>query len=207
MKIRMDRLNIYAGPSPDGAPVEPEQRPVQRVVDMPAQVTGSIDGQNVGQLKAEVVVEGSAAQAALSERWKCRGCKHWDRREWRRVYRQLNDPTASKTARECLNSLRGGLLMTQNAALNKHEDKDGELDVESAIQAMGWCHALNQLWQRDLTNFIVTHPQACCPREMQTPQQPQGLWEPNKKELEWARQMNVNYDAILQTAATGKVPQ
>jgi hypothetical protein len=203
MKIRNDLLKVYVGPAPGGEKVEPEARPVQQHVDMPAQVTGSLNGQNLGQLRTEVVVEGSVAQAALSERWKCKNCVHWNRKEWLRLYRQLNDPTASKTARQYLNDLRGGLLMTQNAQLTEaHTGEDGEFDVEHALQVMGWCAVLNALWKRDLTNFIITHPQACCPREVQTVQAPQGYWEPNEKERRL--QQNLGYDKIMKTAQTGR---
>ena len=198
MKIRRDLLQIASGVrEADGTKAEPEQQPVQRVIETSA--GANVSGQHVGQLPVRFVSEMSAGELANVQSRTCATCKHFDHKAFQNVLRNADAPAAPLEKRQAVNEIRSALLMSGNANLNEmHSGLDGDFDVEAALKSCGVCQILTHL-DNDLNVF---HPTASCPAHTITPTQPHGYYQPKDRAAK--KEASQQRDAILRQAQ-GKV--
>lgn len=199
MKIRRDLLRIGTGAvMADGTKAEPEQQPVQRIIESSAGATAG--GAGVGQLPVRFVSEMSAGELSAVASRTCQHCKHFDHKAFQRVLQVADSPASPFEKRQAVNEIRAALLMSDNANLNdSHSGLDGDFDVEAALNACGVCQALTAL-DNDLN---VMHPTASCPAHVMSPTQPHGLFQPKDRAAK--KEASRSYDQVL-GQAQGKIP-
>lgn len=196
MKIKQDLLRVTAGGvKADGTVGEPEEQTVQRVMLTDGEAT-TTDGKISGSMNTAVVVESQVSEFVRAVRSPCAGCKHFDNKSFLAFFEKADHPAAPIHVRESMNELRGILLQTYNAQVQSmHAGQDGDMDVEHAIRAMGYCRALTEI-EKD---YVVVHPLSTCPDGVVTPERPTGFFQPRDNEAE--RIGNKAYDAIMNRAA------
>lgn len=197
MKIRADLLKISSnGMTADGVKAEPEQQQVQRVIqtDTPVNLTGT--EKTAGNIPAEIVTFSTAGEMAQTVSRQCGNCRHFDGEEFVRTIRLADSPAAPMEQRAAVNNIRAGLLQTQNARLGEmHSGQDGDMDVEQALNACGFCTALTEHYSEP----VGVHPLSSCPSEVKTPAAPNGFYKPKNRSA--MRQGAKNYDAVMNQAA------
>ena len=200
MKIRRDLLQIASGVRhADGTKAEPEQQPVQRVIETTAATTAG--GSNVGQMPVRFVSEMSAGELAQTASRTCSTCKHFDHALFQKVLRNADHPAAPLEKRQAVSEIRAALLMSGNANLNDmHSGLDGDFDVEAAMKSCGVCRALTQ---RD-DDLNVFHPLASCPAHVISPTSPHGFYV--AKDNAAKKEASQNYDAVLRQAQGKLIP-
>lgn len=195
MKIKQDLMHITSQPvHDDGTKVEAEEQTVSRIIttDVDADVGGSIAG--------SIVVSKNVAEFAQQARTTCHLCRHFDNEGFIAFLRKADSPAAPLHVREGVNVMRANLLQTQNANLGAmHAGMDGDMDVEHALGALGFCRALYEVSGDD----VVVHPLSSCPPEVIDASRPVGLFSPKDRDSEQIG--NAAYDALMHKAA-GKVP-
>lgn len=197
MKIKADYLRIRNVPfDAEGKPVEPEQQPVQREIQTSFDVTGNMTGQHFGSLPSQIIVENHTVQDFVPmARWKCKGCKHFDREAWKKLMAAWEDPSAPIEQRKYLNGIRGMLHETGNAdILKRHNDGSGGLDVDHALKTLGICRPMSEIKQAP----IIVYPTSSCPIEVCSAEQPQGFYTPKDREAE--RQGSEAFDKLMRAA-------
>jgi hypothetical protein len=203
MKIKSDYFRIAATATDlTGQKLEPEDQPVQRVLETSFQASGT-NGQVFGQVGGEIAAQSTAGVVASRLRAMCAGCKHFDNRDWIKLVRRSDDPLAPRDQRELVNSMRASLLMTFNATLDAaltdtSPAEDGGVDVEHVLMSMGMCHALTSHYG----DQVGVHPLSSCPEEVCGPNQPAGFFQHRTNESE--RASDKGYDIVMQRAA-GKI--
>jgi len=197
LKIRADLFRISSnGMTADGNKAEPEQQQVQHVIqtDAPVNLTGNT--KTVGTMPAEIVTYSTAQEMAQTVSHQCGTCKFFDGEEFVKVIRLADSPAAPMEQRAAVNNIRAGLLQTQNARLGEmHSGQDGDMDVEQALNACGFCKALTEHY----TEPVGVHPLSCCPGDVKSPAAPHGFYQP--KNVTAARVAGSNYDKVMNLAA------
>lgn len=194
MKIKSDMLRIRTVPFDDkGQKMEPEQQPVQRVIhtDSPATMR---NGQMVGTLPTNIVMDTTVAEMVPGMRRPCFSCKHFDRRNWKELFRLWSEPTAPIEKRRELNAIRAALLETNNAEIQHRHDSEEGMMVEHAISTLGICRPLTEIDK----NPVIVYPKACCPANLITADKPHGLYEPKNKDNE--RMGSQTFDNLMKAA-------
>ena len=195
MRIKKEFLRFRTAPYDDaGQKIEPEQQPVQKVmeIDAPASMRG---GPAVGSIPTQVIQEMSVGELASAMRKPCFSCKHFDRRAWKLLVARWNSPNSPVEERQYLNMVRAGLLQTKNADIvSKSTGTDGDMDVEHALLMLGICRTLTEVQNAP----IIVHPTGACPAEVCTPTQPDGFYQPKTTKAE--RMGSQTYDNIIRTA-------
>lgn len=198
MKIRADLLRVSTnGMNADGSKAEPEQQVVQRVIRTEAPLTDRLTQKTVGSIPAEIVASSGTAQVmAQAVSSLCGSCRHFDNEEFVKTIAAADHPLANMEQRQAVNAIRAGLLQTQNAKLGEmHSGLDGDMDVEQAVKACGFCTALTEHYNEP----IGVHPLSTCPAEVRTKESPLGFFQP--KDRSAARIAGKNYDAVMNQAA------
>lgn len=209
MRIKREFLAIASeARAEDGTKLEPEEQPIQRVMETVA--TATRGGVAVGGLPVEIVAHTTAQEMSAAKGRQCYGCKHWRHEQWRRAIADADGPDAAHEDRQSINKVRAAILGSGNATITNHyEDREeGGPDVEKAMNAMGICGPLTENERATDPNFgpkewVVTFPTACCPMSVVGPGQPYGFFEPRDSDAE--RGQAANYDAVMLRAA-GKIP-
>lgn len=210
MKVKSDVLKIQTDVrDAAGNKVEPEERPVARVISGVAPVEMSRTGKPVGGLKTEVILDaGSVSDFACGIRRLCKDCKYFNQKDWKDAVERI-ERSSDLVKRQEINCVRAALLMTKNAQLSaSFEDQEGDLDVESALMAIGVCDALTDL----ADELYIVFPQGCCPDSIVKPdgteipivtsQRPDGCFQPVNRTVK--KEQNKAYD-LLMRAAQGKL--
>ena len=197
MKIRADLLKISTNAmTSDGNKAEPEQQQVQRVIETTVPI-GPQGGATIGAIPGQIVTQSvTAGQMAGTVSHLCGSCCFFDNEEFKKTIREADSPLAGMEQRRAVNDIRAGLLLTKNGQLGEmHSGLDGDMDVEQALQACGFCSALTEHYKEP----IGTHPLSCCPGEVRTATAPYGFYQPKDRSSQ--RQNDKNYDAVMNTAA------
>ena len=204
MDIKSDTLQVLpVTHSPDGKPLEPEERPAQRVLGVAVAPTGHIvPGQPVTiGVPTTINIEGTAGEFAQGFRHQCQSCIHFSPAAWQTL-RAKWENSPDLIERKFVNGIRGMLLSSGNAQLaERHMGQDEELDVEHALQAMGLCRALTEIFSDHYRQFApqIIHPLGGCPAQPG----PSGedltqLFTPKNRQA--ARAGAQAYDAVLHAA-------
>jgi hypothetical protein len=126
----------------------------------------------------------------------CGSCKHFDNEEFVTTINAADNPLATMEQRKAVNDIRAGLLQTQNAKLGEmHSGQDGDMDVEQALRACGFCRALTEHYKEP----IGVHPLSRCPGEVRSDTRPVGFYQPKDRSAQ--RLGAKNYDAVMNQAA------
>lgn len=204
MELKSDVIRIApATHTPDGKPLEPEERPAERVIATGAPLSFST-GQKISDSFPSVIHEATTAGAiAQGVRRLCQTCEYFDNPGWMEFKNKAI--VGSKEDRELINEIRYAIdyATSQDAATRAmHEDEtDGSLDLEHALNAMGFCRAMTEVCSRFEMKFSpqIVHPHASCP-DMQGPngESFSNLYKPRKgaPQSEAAKA----YDAIMRAA-------
>lgn len=204
MKIRQELLRIATGAThADGTKAEPEEQPIERRIIAESDTAMMNGEKTASNIPVHFVSETNVATMAKKLTAPCSTCKFFDRKEFRKMLAIVEAPGGPMHLKEEVNNIRASLLMSSNANLNEqHSGLEGDMDVEHALNAMGFCRALTEA-SSDPTDPIVVHPSGCCPAEVITESQPMGFYSPKDS---IAKKQNVStYDAILKQAQ-GKLP-
>lgn len=210
MKIKREFLSIANDArAEDGTKLEPEEQPIQRVMETVAPATMR-SGQIVGALPVEIVAHSTAQEMSAAKGRQCYLCRHWRNAQWRKAIADAEGPDASHEDRKLVNDVRAAILGSGNASISAHyeDHEEGGPDVEKAIWAMGICGPLTENERVNDPNFgpkewVVTFPTASCPMSVVSPTQPYGFFEARGSEEEQAA--GANRDAVMFRAA-GKIP-
>lgn len=168
----------------DGNKLEPEQQPVTRTVEMPAEARGTETGR-VGSMRGTIEIVQPAGIFAEDLRTKCCNCAHFDNPGFLLAKRRLE---STAEGRRELNNLRAALLDTGNMAVrDMHADEEGDMNAEHALSTMGLCRAWGEI-QKD---EVAVHPLANCPSE-------QNLFKARGVEAD--RRGSMAYDSIMRAA-------
>lgn len=155
MKNLGEKIDVgFGGRADDGTKLEPEEQGVRRTIFTDADAKHGDD--SVGQMRASIVAEMSAIEAAELISKPCHLCAHWRPDEWPRLRRKM-ETTPEGVAD--LNRVRAALLSMGGATIPQLQNNDDFHDVEHALGAAGVCKALTDLYQQNM----VTMPTACCP--------------------------------------------
>lgn len=195
MKIKDDLLHISAVPvKDDGTSAEPEEQTVSRILTTEADASMT-SGTAVGSIPMQVVAQSTVAEFAATARSRCITCKHFDNPAFVELFRKADHPAAPIQMREAMNSIRAALLQTSNAEIQgAHSGMDGDMDVEHAIRAMGFCRALGEL----ANDYVAVHPLSSCPDEVIGPNSPVGYYQPKDNASE--RAADAAFDHIMRRA-------
>ena len=205
MDVFDDKLRISQSDRDEkGKQIDPEERPVERVITTAIPV-GLSNGQSVeaftkgdarGEVPNEVSVTGSAVEFAQGFRGRCRLCKHFDREGFRRWKKDV-DLSGDPERRKFLNFLRSKVLGEMyEQTISKHQGPDGDLDVEHAVNEFGICRALSHAFN----DLFAVWPDAGCPVADPSgkPIDPAPF---TPRDSDAAREGTSSYDTILKTAA------
>lgn len=169
MKVNEDFLRVNVGPVDrvHGAAPEPEERPVEHVMDttIAAKLGDSPNDPNAVPLDmpgdARVIAETTVAETARGLSEQCQHCRDFDRKGWLALKQKW--ATGTKEEQLKLNDVRGCLMDSGNAAVVEmspaRPDKRDEMDVEHALNLLGICRAFSPLFREE----IIIHPLATCP--------------------------------------------
>jgi len=207
VKIRSDVIKIQtADRDLGGAKVEPEEKPVSRVIRTSAPLSPHGNPQDVrGEIPTEVILDaGSISDLARGAKRLCKDCVWFNQKDWQKAVKRI-EKTSDVHKRQEINNIRAALLMTKNAQLaTSFEDHDGDLDVEVALMVAGKCQALSEITD----DLIVVFPQGCCPDVAQkadgseipvvTLGSPNGYFKPASRESK--KEQNKIYDQLLRAA-------
>lgn len=196
MKIKEEFFHVTNAPTTDaGDKAEPEQQTVSRILTTDSEVEGG------GSVATQIITSSQALEFANAVRYHCGNCRFFDNRGWRAFVAKADSPLSPMTVREDVNKIRGALLMTMNASVGSmHAGADGDMDVEHALQALGFCGPLGEIEKGDP---VIVHPLASCPPELVSPANPAGLFKPRDNDSDAAGE--AAYDLVMQRAA-GRVP-
>ncbi len=197
LKIRADLLKISTNAiTADGNKAEPELQQVQRVIDTQVPISpqgGAAIGSIPGQIVTAQVAAGEMAQTVSHL---CGTCKWFDNDEFVKVIKEADSPLADMEQRRAVNAIRAGLLDTNNGKLGEmHSGLDGDMDVEQALRACGFCKALTEHYKEP----IGVHPLSRCPAEVRSATAPHGYYKAKNRSA--LRVAGSNYDKVMQTAA------
>lgn len=210
MKIKGDLLRISSGArTAKGDKLEAEEQVVRREVVTETEVrlgTGAA-GKLVGAIPYKVVTEHSAIEFAKSASSRCGNCRHFRNDLFIKDLRKADSPGSPIARRRAVNQIRAALLQTQNATVaDLTPGQDGDFDVESALQTLGYCTALYEFHKNlgmvDEDAMTLVHPVSACPSDVRGPGHEDGFYEPANKLAEQAA--SSTYDAVMRQAQ-GKV--
>lgn len=198
MKIKNDLLHITNQPTKDdGSAAEPEEQTVSRILMTDLDAAGS-GGNALGSMKGSIVVASQVSEFANALRHPCANCKHFDNRAFEAFVEKADHPASPIHVRETINAMRAALLQTMNASVHAmHTGQDGDMDVEHALRALGFCRALGEA----MNDHVVVHPLSSCPPEAISPDRPQGWFVARDRASEKAG--DAAYDSIM-ARASGK---
>lgn len=166
MKITGDTITVVpATHDPDGKPMEPEQAPVVRSLSVEAPLSF-----NTGQIirpdsPGAFNYEMTAGEMAYAFRNRCATCKHFNMPRWRQLRREL-EWSKDMEKRQFVNEIRAAIEQTLPAGeRDKHADPQGDLEIESALDAFGLCEAMTELRSREEAGLfpVLTMPTGGCP--------------------------------------------
>lgn len=170
MRVTDDRVVItpvQATAHADGTPVEPEEAPVHRILDAELPLSFNT-GQLISQkMPGEVTVDMSAGELAARMRSRCAECVHFSNTAWLKLYNELRHSLNDPSAQIFLNQIRAAVDQVTDAEyVAKHYDHaTDEVDIDHALQDLGLCHAMTEIWQSFLKKKypIIVAPEASCP--------------------------------------------
>lgn len=154
MKNLGEKLEVTHGArADDGTKLEPEEQGVRRTILTDAAAKHGDDA--VGTMRASLVTEMSAAEAAVIFSQPCHLCAHWRPDEWPAARRKL-ESTPEGIAD--LNRMRAALLSSGSVGM---ENNGESFDVEHALAhgRIGVCKALTEILRDDM----FTDRDATCP--------------------------------------------
>jgi hypothetical protein len=191
MNIKGDLLRIQSADYDleTGHKIELEEKPAERVLITDAQITGQLDQQNHGSIRASVVLGGNVQQFAEGMRTMCATCKHVDHAAWTAYRRKM---ASSADGRALLLEMLSALDATGNA---KVEWDKLSVEAEQALLYMGICHPMTEI----KNDPIIVHPESTCPPELCSDMQPHGLHEPVSSDADKAG--SAAFDLIMRRAA------
>ena len=200
MRIKQDLLHITNAPTKDdGERAEPEEQTVSRVLVTEFEAAGT-NGKTSGVMQGSIVAASQVSDFSRALRYGCATCKHFDMEGFASFLNRADHPAAPMHVRETVNSMRAALLQTMNASVNAmHAGQDGDMDVEHALRALGFCRALSE----SVNEPVIVHPLSSCPPESITETRPQGYYVAKDSTSE--KVANSAYDSIMARAA-GKLP-
>lgn len=211
MKIDKQEIRIIpATHDVGGEKLEPEQRPAEIALH-----TGATLRMGNGPIAAEssptahipgiVTLDAVAGDIANSMRNRCGDCAHFDRPAWIALYKKWRVGTYEE--QQQLNALRAAADKVNDEEYRaKHEDQDGDLDTEHAIQAMGICHALTDYWSKikGAADEQLFTPECSCPDQFGPDNTYLGAcFKP--RDVNARKHGDKGYDSIMQAAA-GRSP-
>lgn len=170
MKVDKQEIRIIpATHDAAGEKLEPEQRPAEIVLHTSGTIQLGSDPRKVDvgagvHIPGMVTVDAFAGDLADAARNRCADCAHFDREAWIALYKKWRVGTYAE--QQQLNSLREAAdHVNDEDYRDKHQDPDGELDTEHAIQALGVCHALTDYWSKIKGEFDpqLFDPACGCP--------------------------------------------
>ena len=135
-----------------GTRLEPEEQYVKHSI-----LTDAVESSGLGTLRAAIVSEMTAQEAAETFSAPCHLCTFWRPDEWQTRVRPKMESTPEGLA--SLNRIRAAMLSEGAASLPQLANNDDFHDVEHALGSAGVCMALSDLFRDD----IVTMPTATCP--------------------------------------------
>lgn len=209
MEITDDKLVISTSDRNEkGTQIDAEEKSAERILETPMDVTLS-NGQTVAeytkgmasgfQNTPQISVAGNVAEFASGFRGRCKWCKHCDRPRFRQWKKDVEFST-NLERRKVLDYLRSKLLGEGYASVvDAHEAKDGDLDVEHALNEFGICQALSH----DFNDMFFVWPDAGCPMQDPTGAPMESRFEPRDGDAQ--RAGTEGYDRILKAAQGGPV--
>lgn len=211
MKIKREVFQVVpATHAPDGARLEPEERPARRI--MQTAVPLEWGGQTITRDMPGTIVQDNltAGEVAESFRSRCSICRHFNRQRWLEYYHDLRVSLGDKRKQEELNEYR--LLIDDAAELSpefyaRHSKDADEIDQENALRDLGICDALTESWSAHKKEFDaqVVFPEGCCPDGTPGPNgELQFYFQP--RDTAYERAGNAGYDAAMR-AAQGRAPK
>jgi len=206
VNVNADVIRVVpATHTPDGKPLEPEERPVVRDTQ-----TGSVLSFNTGQVinAAQPTIiqqETTVGELALGLRRTCATCKHWDNLGWQAFRRECDKGEIGERA--FVNEIRAAIDSSQDIRYREQHAIDpndpNDVDIEHALDGLGLCRALTEIRSRFQQRFfpVVTHPWAGCPDE----KEPDGtcvsdLYQPRDRGA--ATAASRAYDKLMEMART-----
>jgi hypothetical protein len=154
-----EKIDVTQGArAEDGTRLEPEEQGVRHSILTGAAVRHGDDAINAN-MRAAIVTEMSAIEAAEKFASPCHLCVHWRPDEWQKRVRPKMESTPE--GRESLNRVRGAMLSEGAASIPQLENNDDLHDVEHALGSAGVCMALSDLFRDDM----ITMPTSSCPTE------------------------------------------
>lgn len=197
---------VYHGPeAEDGSPLEPEEQAAEVVQPIDAVVTlghGAMRSdvpipRELQDLAANqqghIVHTATAGELAASVRERCKNCVHFNQAGWGRLLREA-EASGDKQRLSELNNIRAAIAENMQVSLDgQHDlDKSGDIDLEHALKALGFCGALTE----HLKETIIVSPIGACPDGF-------NFFKP-KKGREAQKAASSGYDWILNRAAGKK---
>lgn len=138
--------------------------PAERLLEVPALVTGNLTGENLGELSSSIAVQKTAGDFANECRKQCASCKHFDAPAWQRLKAKWE---CSKEGVQQLNQMRAGIMEVGLSKVKElHQAPDGDIDLEHALAFLGVCHPLTEIHN----DPVIVHPMSGCPDGL-------DLWE------------------------------
>jgi hypothetical protein len=179
-----------------GARPEPEELPARRILDVSAPAKMSGTGEVVGLFKTYVTYETDVQTIAQGERNACHRCQFWDHALW--ANKLYHDWQLQPGRREEMNAWRGHLISShlRDDARSLVQDADNDIDVEAALQSMGVCQALTEIYGKD--PMVVTHPLSSCPEVDNKGQPAPNLFV--DRDAKMARMGSALYDTVMRLA-------
>jgi hypothetical protein len=131
----------------DGKQIDPEEHLAERSIGLEAPMT--LGGVEVGTLPGSIDFQTTAGSFAQGVRDRCELCKHWSVDRWRAVRRGLEFGNRLDH-RQMVNEMRYNLeIYLEGGDRDKFSDaQTGELDIEAALDSMGLCAALTEVFSR-----------------------------------------------------------
>jgi hypothetical protein len=206
VRIKSDLLNISSGAlNTKGHKLEAEEQLVRRevVTDVGAKLGVGTMGKDVGSIPMKVVSEYSAVEFAKAAGSRCGNCKHFRNDLFVKDLKKAESPGAPIARRRAVNQIRAALLQTQNASVaDAATGQDGDLDIEAALQTLGYCTALYEFHknagQSNEDAMTLVHPVSACPQDVRTDANPEGFFEYASK---FAEQVGTStYDSVMKQA-------
>lgn len=159
MDVKSDEVVVYPTKrDEEGKQIAPEEVPAERVLKIDVPLMSG--GKQVGVLGAgEVRMAGTAIEFASGFRNRCQLCQWFDNKLFREIKTQMEAST-DKEVRQVLNNLRASICASEHEGVNhRSETRTLDLDVEHALNLMGYCHALTEVYNAP----CFVHPLGGCP--------------------------------------------
>jgi hypothetical protein len=198
IEIKSDTIVINTSDrDANGKQIDPEEKPAERQMgaDIPVLTTGAGAAGVLPQ--ASITADGTVGQFAMRYKGRCRLCVHFDRKAFLK-WKSDVESSGDTERRKVLNALRAQLLSSSDASIaDKHQGKDGDLDVEHALKEFGLCRVMQEL----LKDMVFVWPEAGCPETDPAGIPFKAMFKPRDEDAR--RESDAGYDGILQAAKSG----